>query len=499
MLEKEFSSIPIRFSKLEVDENDSRFTRVKIVVAHAGENAHCYFSKEVLESFIEQLAHIPILAIVKENSDDELDFDNHGNKLVKDGNTFKMTYKGHAYGFIPKDNNAKIEEMFGTDGVKRDYLTCEGIMWNKFTEVIELLNSSNYKGQSMELQPSESHGYRDENGMFIYEKAKIDGVCILGDHVTPAMNNSKIYTFSMNDLSSQIEDMINEYHQFSASTDGKGDNILEEELKEPVEPQTFAKDDEKDKEKEDAKKDKDVDVEETDEKSDEKPKEDEKDEKPASDKKEKEDDEDEKKKKPISFSVEISHEDKRHAIYKALQKSDNYGYIADMFDDYAIVSESNYDEDDIWVTATYKQPYTIDEKGEAQLGEKIKVVSKYLTVEESEKIDNDRNQLAELEAQIKGLTEFKAKTEFAERESYLTQFSDKLNSESYSLVKEQLTQFSTVEEVKREVAFQLFNQEENKDNPVTFSQEEPKAEVRTAPQPNKVDNPFGEASRFFHK
>lgn len=442
-------SIPFSFSKLE--ESDNRFTRVKILVASVGENKNCYFSKEVLESFKEQIEGIPILAMLKENQNGDLDFDSHGGKLLNKNGALTWTYVGHAYGFIPKDNNAQFEMLYDDMGVKREYLTCEGYIWNKFHEVVELLK--NPKGQSLELLPSESHGYRNEEGVFIYEKAVIDGLCILGDHITPAINGAKIYNFSdeKTSITEELREMITEFSSYEKemlNLDKEKESIIEnqEEEKEVVEQEE----------------------EEVEQKEEEKEVE-----------------------KPTEFSQkELSFSEMKSEIYKLLESKERYGYISEMFLEYFYYQEGSYDENDEWTNKVYKIKYEFVEN-KPVLKEEEEIVLTYLTLEEKEKVENERKERQELEAKLKELTEFKSKVEFAEKESYLSNFSEKLSKDNYEKIKQGLVNFASVEDVKKDIALALF-EESQLEKPVEFSSDEV-AKVK----PLEVKNPIDEASKIY--
>ena len=106
---------------------DDRFMKVKIWIAHTGENRNnSIFSKEVLESMIPSLANVPILGYIAVDEDNQADFKGHEEALVIEDKQFKLKYLGRAYGVIPTENNARFETRYGSDGVEREYLVCDG-------------------------------------------------------------------------------------------------------------------------------------------------------------------------------------------------------------------------------------------------------------------------------------------------------------------------------------------------------------------------------------
>ena len=208
--------LPTHFEKTEGLDNDSRFQKVKIYIAHTGENLNnSVFSYDVLENMVPSLANIPILGYVGVNDDNEEDFRGHEKRLTLKDDKFKLSFATHAYGFIPEDNNAHFETTGG-----KEWLVTNGYLWTRFVDAMELFKDANgSKGQSMEVGDAE--GYTDDRGRMVFTNARFTGLCILGDDVPPAMAGSTISTiFSKEDFKSTFEEMLAE---FSAE---KGENSL---------------------------------------------------------------------------------------------------------------------------------------------------------------------------------------------------------------------------------------------------------------------------------
>lgn len=204
-----FTHIPIQYQ--EIRAIDERFLEVKIYVLHTGENYNgSIFTKEVVNYAIPSLANTPLLAFVKRNENDK-DFAGHEIDLVVEQGEYKWKYKGQAYGVIPQENNARWEVMVGNDGIEREYLVVDAIVWKKFDDAVEIISRDLVKGQSMELSEKYS-GHFNESGLFVFDQFKFDGCAILGDNVEPAMNSAKIeMKFSMDSLKKTISAMMKEY------------------------------------------------------------------------------------------------------------------------------------------------------------------------------------------------------------------------------------------------------------------------------------------------
>lgn len=218
--------IPLLFQKVqEYTTNDTRFTKVKIWLMHLHENLNgSYFSKEVVIDAIPTLANTPILAFIEENSDGEIDFSDHRMVLVKKDGEYSIKYLGQAIGVIPSDNNARFETRLCDDGVEREFLVCDGLIWNKWDEPIDIFNRDAVKWQSMELH-DDYEGYWDKDGLFHFTKFRFFGACALGKDVLPAMHNATIEAqFSYKDIFKDIQEKMEQFKVFAQ----EGGQVMED-------------------------------------------------------------------------------------------------------------------------------------------------------------------------------------------------------------------------------------------------------------------------------
>lgn len=209
------TSIPIQFEK--IDEIDKRFTRVKIYVAHTGLNLNnSFFDKTVLEKMIPSLANIPILGYIREDENNNIDFSGHEERIVIDKDGVQIVYIGRAFGIIPETNFARFENKVCEDGIDREFLVCEGLLWNKFSNCINIFERDSKKSESMELDPNSISGYW-RNGYYYYTDAKFEGVCVLGDNVIPAMVGASVEKFSSSNIKEQLREMLDEFNKYFSS------------------------------------------------------------------------------------------------------------------------------------------------------------------------------------------------------------------------------------------------------------------------------------------
>ena len=223
-------SLPIS-SDYEISQDmlDGRFKKVKVYVAHTGLNLkNTAFSKEALTMMMNTLSGIPIVGYLDKDEFGEEDFKGHEHRITineKDG--IKIEYVGIPFGFIPKDNNANFEFREG-----KEWLTVEGILWNKFPKAIDVFSKShNRKSQSMEIQLAKGH--MDNEGVFNIESAIFDAICILGDKNKPAMAGSTIEMFDLDsqDFTKSFKEMMSEFYEKGEDdVKDKNENLNPEEL-----------------------------------------------------------------------------------------------------------------------------------------------------------------------------------------------------------------------------------------------------------------------------
>ena len=541
--------LPTHFEKTEELDNDSRFQKVKIYIAHTGENLNnSVFSYDVLENMIPSLANIPILGYVGVNEDNEEDFRGHEKRLTLKDDKFKLSFATHAYGFIPEDNNAHFETTGG-----KEWLVTNGYLWTRFVDAMELFQDANgSKGQSMEVGDAE--GYTDDRGRMVFTNARFTGLCILGDDVPPAMAGSTISTiFSKEDFKSTFEEMLAE---FSAE---KGENSLATKKKQDDEPivavsnSSAASNEEKpatptssantssaSKPAEPAKAEDDKakaspastdsstsDKISTNESSAESAteehadsndddsaqmssakdendtislnknesafkKEDENDDNEEKDNSEDADQDD--KKNKAQFELSLS--DKEMSFLRQVRTQygdiDSYTSIAAVFDNYGIVRVSGYELND---SHYFSIPYTVNADDSIKLGDKTEVFPTYLTESEKTEVENNRAKVKNLQAQLVELKAFKSGVEMQAKEESLKNAEDDLTADQIKEIKAQF-EAKSPEEIEKEIAFALYTTHKKE---MTTSPTSSRGGVKALDLNAKRDYGYGSANALFHK
>lgn len=213
-------NVPVLFQTIkDFNVEDTRFTKVKIWLMHLDENLNgTSFAQEAVMNAIPTLAYTPIMGMIEDG-----DFLGHEQELVIEDDDYKLKTLTQAYGVIPEFNNAQFEDRVGDDGVTRTYLTVDGLLWNKWEEAIDAINSKQGKtGQSMEIIV-QAYTVPDEDGVIGIERFQFDGACLLGDAVKPAMVSSNVELA----FSDKVDKTIKEKLAVYAKSLEEGGNKLE--------------------------------------------------------------------------------------------------------------------------------------------------------------------------------------------------------------------------------------------------------------------------------
>lgn len=554
MIDVRTVSLPTRFEKSEGQEPDSRFQKVKIYIAHTGENLnHSIFSHDVLESMIPTLANIPILGYVGVNDEKNEDFRGHEKRLSIDDGKFKVSFETHAYGFVPVDNNAHFETTGG-----KEWLVTDGYLWTRFVDAMELFDESNgSKGQSMEI--SDADGYTDDRGRVVFTNATFTGLCILGDDVPPAMTGSTISTvFSKEDFKSTFEEMLAEFSaekgEYALATKKKQNDeaaVVEEqkpasgstasETEKPAssatssaskpaekpasedkeEPKTADKpaapaasdpataedkaatpsettEEHDDNAEMSVEKGEDEDISLSENESAYSNKEDKDSDETDGDDTSDDSDEDKKKfacgdgkKKKAVFELSLSN--KEHAFIDAVRAKygNSYEWIW-LEAAYEAYGIVGASQEEFSGAQYFRIDYSVNADDSIKLGDKTEVFPMYVTAEEKNKIESDRVKLSDLEEQIKQLTAYKAGIEMQAKEKSLDEAKGALTADQVKDIKSQF-EVKTPEEIEKEIAFALYTT--HKEEVMTPS----RGGVKAINYSKKDDYGYGSANELFHK
>lgn len=417
--------------------DSDQFLKLRFRVCHDGESPnHTYFTRETMEEANKSLEYIPILAHVYiDNETGKPVIGSHDMHIeedkLNDGET-RVIYDEAPIGLIPSlaDNNCTIEEY---DGLNYTYV--DGYVWRDYANYAEqLLEDTENNKISMEIDfTNESLSYDVEHKRYNISAYRYRGITCLNESLGTGMKNAVATTtnFSENDdikskmiiLMEELQKCLREYDK--QDSDKKGGNIemntfeiLLEKYGKAVEDVTFDVEGLSDEELEakfkeafgendgDDVTDDNVGNDTSDDSSDN-----------GTERQTDGDNNDnigtdsEPEKFTKTFTVELSHEDVRYALYNLIgvyEEEDNEWYsIRSVYDDYFYMQG--------WSTnKLYKVGYSVNEGNVSLEGDRQEMFE--IIVSESEKIalEKMREDYSALEAQCNELKAFKDNYDAAE-------------------------------------------------------------------------------------
>lgn len=400
---KDKVTLPMQTYELmdDIRSLDDRFRKVKIFIAHTGENLNnTSFSLESLVNLSQSLAHVPIVGYIKEGEEGVYDFTGHEEKITITNDGVDFEYIGVPFGFIPEDHNAHIEIRDG-----KQWLVAEGFLWTKFNQSIDIFENNNgKKSQSMEIE--DILGYVDDEGVLHIEEAIFSALCILGNDIAPAMTGSTIEYFSTKHT---FKDYVKEMAlEFSKRGD---DTVDEKEIKTNSEEEL---------------------------------------------------EKDELKKSPETEAEEKQLDDNKQAAEDEktpeLDKTEDTGKTDDneKSDEEPVEAHKPDGSGDLGGEAG-----TVENVGPEGTGGRTTEGAPDTTDFEVE-VENYKKEIADLKSELSELKQFKLNIEKQEKESILNSYAQDLSKDSLNKLKDEMSKYS-VEEFEKEVAYTIFKNEKEAD------------------------------------
>lgn len=218
-------------------EITDRFSTVSVKIMYSGKNRNdTYFERSLVESKIESLKNMPVVGEFSEENDD---FKGHGGKMVISDEKIDFLNTTRPYGLVPESMTHEwVQEDIG-DGRLRDTLVVHGvILWTKhYPEAWKVLE--NHSSQSMEIDILKSV-WDGEIDAFKVQDFNFQALCILGENVIPAFENSHFY--SLQSFKDEFAEMLSEFKNYTLNKEDNNledkDNLNPDLLDPAVEPKT---------------------------------------------------------------------------------------------------------------------------------------------------------------------------------------------------------------------------------------------------------------------
>lgn len=198
-----------------IEKINPLFSKVKIRIAYTGTNRNnSYISKESFEKALPTIYNCPIIGEFIETVED---FGSHGGKIEISDKGIKYIHTTKPYGVINETSEITWEDVVEENGTVNTYLCATGYLWTgRYQELYSVIQNS--KGQSMEIEVQKGE-FKDINNKQVYsiDEFIFSAFCILGDSVEPCFESSEItsYNFNKDEFKAEFAKMLDELKQFS--------------------------------------------------------------------------------------------------------------------------------------------------------------------------------------------------------------------------------------------------------------------------------------------
>ncbi len=212
---------PVEF--INITPLNPLISQCQIKVCYVDDNPNrngSIITKEVAKQMANSLPGCPIVGFYGE---EEQDYEEHNRMIDISNGKFEIKDTTKPYGFV--DLNAKVwfQKFIDDDSVEREYMMTEGWLWTgQYPECTRIIEKGN--NQSMELDPDSLNAEwtKDENGnleFFIINEAIISKLCILGVNNEPCFEGAQITApiiqFAFEDgFKEQLFSMMNELKEY---------------------------------------------------------------------------------------------------------------------------------------------------------------------------------------------------------------------------------------------------------------------------------------------
>ena len=187
---KQYFSIPIQYNISDQLQADDIKIPVEILVMHDKVNLNkSNFEFDVIDSDItkESIKNIPILGYIKKiDGSDTQDFSGHEMEICFKNGEIKIIYLERPIGVIPETNNYEYVEVNG-----KKYVKVIGYLWKDYiNDGYEILQENPQKSVSMEIVVDAYEVRKD--GIVDIKAYRYTGITILGDNINPAMQGANM-------------------------------------------------------------------------------------------------------------------------------------------------------------------------------------------------------------------------------------------------------------------------------------------------------------------
>ena len=228
-MEKKNISLTFCAKVVPFEKINDQFTRCKCYVQALGKNRNLtYFSKESVEKALPTIFNIPVVGHIIEASDGHRYMGGHDAEVIVNQNgDLDLRSICVPYGVVPQQDTIEYETLIEPDGVAREYLKADIILWTgRFPEIKDAVYSDNfYFNQSMEIVANAWQPLDDDHNYLDVVDYQYSALCLLGkaddtssaEHTEPCFPLASVQPYTYNLQSDSFIGMVSQLREALAS------------------------------------------------------------------------------------------------------------------------------------------------------------------------------------------------------------------------------------------------------------------------------------------
>lgn len=203
-MEKNNLSINYSTTLADIKNLNSSFDTGVLRICYIGKNRNdTFISKEAIEKSLNSIYNCPIVCNYNRDNNS---IGGHDIELVSDENgDCKVVNVTQPVGVIPESAKIWFEDFTEDDGTVNTYLCANALLWKR-QEAYEKIKENGTTSHSMEISVIDGN-FKD--GIYYIEAFEFRAFVLLGD-AKPCFESSALQLFSVDDLSNNILDMMND-------------------------------------------------------------------------------------------------------------------------------------------------------------------------------------------------------------------------------------------------------------------------------------------------
>lgn len=212
---------------------NEQFTLCKCFVMALGKNGNkTSISKDAVDDALPSLFNVPVVGHLYEDEDGNVRLGGHDMVLEKDEDgKYKFRVVTVPYGTVPQQENVHYEEVEEKDGTKNTYLVADIILWTgRYPQLLDAIYSEDiFFAQSMEILPKETER---KDGYLHVKKFQYSALCLLNKSddsskdVKPCFKSARVEPYKFSETENWMK-LFGEFKEqlaksYSAVSAGKG-------------------------------------------------------------------------------------------------------------------------------------------------------------------------------------------------------------------------------------------------------------------------------------